>query len=113
MLCRLCVHGMEIGIAKHFLEKGRGNLSFKTTFRECLAVMGRGGKNKSLHASNFPGISHMPVEVQSAVRECEGWVSTFLAVGASSLSRNALTKPPCLQRGGGVVWSDSSLYNQD
>lgn len=55
----------------------------------------------------------MPVEVQLAVRECEGWVSTFLAVGASSLSGNALTKPPCLQRGGGVVWSDSSLYNQD
>lgn len=55
----------------------------------------------------------MPVEVQLAVRECEGWASSFLAVGASSLSRNALTKPPCLQGGGGVVWGDSSLYNQD
>lgn len=104
---------MEIGIAKLFLEKGRGNLSFKTTFRECLAVMGSRGKNKSFHASSFSGISHMPVEVQLAVRECEGWASSFLAVGASSLSRNALTKPPCLQGGGGVVWGDSSLYNQD
>lgn len=54
----------------------------------------------------------MPAEVQLAERGCEGWVSTFLAVGASSLSRNALTKPSCLQGEGGV-WGDSSLYNQD
>lgn len=72
-----------------------------------------GGKDKSLHASNFPGISHMPAEAEPAASECEGRVPAFLAAKASSLSGDALTKPLCLQGGGDVVRSGPSMYNQD
>jgi len=40
---------MEIGIAKHFLEKGRGDLSFKTSFR---GVWGGERTNPSMQATS-------------------------------------------------------------
>lgn len=109
MLHRLCVRGMEIGIAKHFLEKGRDNLSFKPHSGDIC----RWGKDKSLHASDFPGISHVPVEAEPATNECEGQIPTFLAVKARGLGRDALTKPLCLQGGEGGVRGGPSMYNQD
>lgn len=60
----------------------------------------QGGKDKSLHASDFPSVSHVPEEAEPAASECGGRVP-------SSLGGDVLTKPPVSVGLGrcGVGWS--------